>query len=147
MSEILCEWLNEEVKLSRSVVPGSLSEEFSTGYLLGELLHKYGLQDDFNKFSQSRAANAKLNNFSLLEPTLHLLGVQFNENVAHSIMIGKHGAATKLLYELYIALEKKKNKAHWSSYGSNETCSTCKAQDYWKCFISRAFEIFNITSG
>ncbi|XP_042731295.1 LOW QUALITY PROTEIN: sperm flagellar protein 2 [Lagopus leucura] len=108
MSEILCEWLNEEVKLSRSVVPRSISEEFSTGYLLGELLHKYGLQDDFNQFSQSRAANAKLNNFSLLEPTLHRLGVQFNENVAHDIMIGKHGAATKLLYELYIALEKKR---------------------------------------
>ncbi|KAM6187056.1 sperm flagellar protein 2 [Sarcoramphus papa] len=108
MSEILCEWLNEEVKLSRSVVPGSFSEEFSTGYLLGELLHKYGLQDDFNQFSQSRVANAKLNNFSRLEPTLHLLGVQFNENVAQDIMTGQHGAATKLLYELYIALEKKR---------------------------------------
>ncbi|KAM6328923.1 sperm flagellar protein 2 [Alca torda] len=108
MSEILCEWLNEEVKLSRSVVPGSFSEEFSTGYLLGELLHKYGLQDDFNQFSQSRVANAKLNNFFRLEPTLHLLGVQFNENVAQDIMTGQHGAATKLLYELYIALEKKR---------------------------------------
>ncbi|KAM9261905.1 sperm flagellar protein 2 [Morus bassanus] len=108
MSEILCEWLNEEVKLSRSVVPGSLSEAFSTGYLLGELLHKYGLQDDFNQFSQSRVANAKLNNFLRLEPTLHLLGVQFNENVAQDIMTGQHGAATKLLYELYIALEKKR---------------------------------------
>ncbi|NXF46718.1 SPEF2 protein, partial [Oceanites oceanicus] len=115
MSEILCEWLNEEVKLSRSVVPGSFSEEFSTGYLLGELLHKYGLQDDFNQFSQSRlvhmdnmVSNAKLNNFSRLEPTLHLLGVQFNENVAQDIMTGQHGATTKLLYELYIALEKKR---------------------------------------
>ncbi|NXN28768.1 SPEF2 protein, partial [Nycticryphes semicollaris] len=111
MSEILCEWLNEEVKLSRSVDPGSLSEEFSTGYLLGELLNKYGLQDDFNQFSQSRlvlVANAKLNNFFRLEPTLHLLGVQFNENVAQDIMTGQHGAATKLLYELYIALEKKR---------------------------------------
>ncbi|XP_051498713.1 LOW QUALITY PROTEIN: sperm flagellar protein 2 [Apus apus] len=108
MAEILCEWLNEEVKLSRSVVPGSFSEEFSTGYLLGELLHKYGLQDDFNQFSQSRIASAKLNNFSRLEPTLHLLGVQFDKNVAQDIMTGQHGTATKLLYELYIALEKMK---------------------------------------
>ncbi|POI29972.1 hypothetical protein CIB84_006278, partial [Bambusicola thoracicus] len=54
------------------------------------------------------AANAKLNNFCLLEPTLQLLGVQFNENVAHDIMIGKRGAATKILYELYVALEKKR---------------------------------------
>ncbi|XP_009893017.1 PREDICTED: sperm flagellar protein 2, partial [Charadrius vociferus] len=91
-----------------NLVPGSFSEEFSTGYLLGELLHKYGLQDDFYHFSQSRVANAKLNNFSRLEPTLHLLGVQFNENVAQDIMTGQHGAATKLLYELYIALEKKR---------------------------------------
>ncbi|XP_056181719.1 sperm flagellar protein 2 [Falco biarmicus] len=108
MSVILCEWLNEEVKLSRSVVPGSLSEEFSNGYLLGELLHKYGLQDDFNQFSQSRVTHAKLNNFSRLEPVLRLLGIQFNENVAQDIMTGRHGAATKLLYELYIALEKKR---------------------------------------
>ncbi|NXU81620.1 SPEF2 protein, partial [Oreotrochilus melanogaster] len=108
MSEILCEWLNEEVKLSRSVVPGSFAEEFSSGYLLGELLHKYGLQDDFNEFSQSRIANAKLNNFSRLEPTLHLLGVKFDKNVAQKIMTGQHGSATKLLYQLYLALEKKK---------------------------------------
>ncbi|NXP09274.1 SPEF2 protein, partial [Thinocorus orbignyianus] len=91
-----------------NLVPGSFSEEFSTGYLLGELLYKYGLQDDFNQFSRSRVANAKLNNFFRLEPTLHLLGVQFNENVAQDIMTGQHGAATKLLYELYIALEKKR---------------------------------------
>ncbi|XP_010131446.1 PREDICTED: sperm flagellar protein 2, partial [Buceros rhinoceros silvestris] len=53
-------------------------------------------------------ANAKLNNFSRLEPTLNLLGVQFNETVARDIMTGQHGAATKLLYELFIALEKKR---------------------------------------
>uniref|UniRef100_A0A8C3MQK1 Sperm flagellar protein 2 n=1 Tax=Geospiza parvula TaxID=87175 RepID=A0A8C3MQK1_GEOPR len=91
-----------------NLVPGSFPEEFSTGYLLGELLHKYGLQDDFKQFSQNRGADAKINNFSRLEPTLHLLGLQFNENVAQDIMTRQHGAATKLLYELYIALEKKK---------------------------------------
>ncbi|XP_068033043.1 sperm flagellar protein 2 [Anomalospiza imberbis] len=108
MSQILCEWLNRDVKLSRRIVPGSFPEEFSTGYLLGELLHKYGLQDDFKQFSQNRGADAKINNFSRLEPTLHLLGVQFNENMAQDIMTRQHGAATKLLYELYIILEKKR---------------------------------------
>ncbi|NWY18209.1 SPEF2 protein, partial [Aphelocoma coerulescens] len=115
MSEILCEWLNRDVKLSRRIVPGSFPEAFSTGYLLGELLHKYGLQDDFKQFSKSRlvhmdyrVADAKINNFSRLEPTLHLLGVHFNANMAQDIMTGQHGAATNLLYELYIALEKKR---------------------------------------
>ncbi|NXD05421.1 SPEF2 protein, partial [Certhia familiaris] len=94
-----------------NLVPGSFPEEFSTGYLLGELLHKYGLQDDFKQFSQNRlvhiGADAKIKNFSRLEPTLQLLGVQFNENMAQDIMTRQHGAATNLLYELYIALEKK----------------------------------------
>uniref|UniRef100_A0A8D2PSR3 Sperm flagellar 2 n=1 Tax=Zosterops lateralis melanops TaxID=1220523 RepID=A0A8D2PSR3_ZOSLA len=94
--------------LGTRTVPGSFPEEFSTGYLLGELLHKYGLQDDFEQFSQNRGTDAKINNFSRLEPTLHLLGVQFNENMAQDIMTRQHGAATNLLYELYIALEKKR---------------------------------------
>ncbi|XP_062368778.1 sperm flagellar protein 2 [Cinclus cinclus] len=108
MSRILLDWLNRDVKLSRCIVPGSFPEEFSTGYLLGELLHKYGLQDDFKQFSKNRNADAKIKNFSRLEPTLHLLGVQFNESMAQDIMTKQHGAATNLLYELYIALEKKR---------------------------------------
>ncbi|XP_053858390.1 sperm flagellar protein 2 isoform X2 [Vidua macroura] len=127
MSQILCEWLNRDVKLSRRIVPGSFPEEFSTGYLLGELLHKYGLQDDFKQFSQKRGADAKINNFSRLEPTLHLLGVQFNENMAQDIMTRQHGAAIKLLYELYIALEKKrKTKFTGVAVGAMRPASTAK---------------------
>lgn len=55
-----------------------------------------------------RVSGAKLNNFSRLEPTLHLLGVQFDQNVAKNIIMEKPGAATKLLYQLYTALQKKK---------------------------------------
>uniref|UniRef100_A0A8C3E2G8 Sperm flagellar 2 n=1 Tax=Corvus moneduloides TaxID=1196302 RepID=A0A8C3E2G8_CORMO len=111
LEEKLCEeWLRLRGDLIKTpnLVPGSFPEAFSTGYLLGELLHKYGLQDDFKQFSKSRVADAKINNFSRLEPTLHLLGVQFNANMAQDIMTGQHGAATNLLYELYIALEKKR---------------------------------------
>uniref|UniRef100_A0A670J129 Sperm flagellar 2 n=1 Tax=Podarcis muralis TaxID=64176 RepID=A0A670J129_PODMU len=86
----------------------SFASEFSSGYLIGELLNKFELQDDFAQFSQSRLASAKLNNFSRMEPTLQLLGVQFDQNVARNIMTEQHGAATKLIYQLYVALEKKK---------------------------------------
>ncbi|XP_053454848.1 sperm flagellar protein 2 [Nycticebus coucang] len=108
MSEILCQWLNQELKLSRIVSPKSFAKAFSNGYLIGEVLHKFELQDDFSEFLESRVSGAKLNNFSRLEPTLHLLGVQFDQNVAHNIITEKPGAATKLLYQLYIALQKKK---------------------------------------
>ncbi|KAM3848093.1 sperm flagellar protein 2 [Vipera latastei] len=108
MTGILCDWLNREVKLSRTVDAESFAREFSSGYLIGELLNKYELQEDFDQFSQSRLANAKLNNFSRMEPTLQLLGVQFDQNVARNIMTEQHGAAIKLVYQLYVALEKKK---------------------------------------
>uniref|UniRef100_A0A4X2LC40 Calponin-homology (CH) domain-containing protein n=1 Tax=Vombatus ursinus TaxID=29139 RepID=A0A4X2LC40_VOMUR len=108
MSDIVCKWLNQEVKLSRTVSPKALEKDFSNGFLLGELLHKHELQDDFPQFSEGRVSNAKLNNFSRLEPTFQLLGVQFDQNVAQNIMTEKHGSVTKLLYQLYIALQKKK---------------------------------------
>ncbi|XP_008573011.1 PREDICTED: sperm flagellar protein 2 [Galeopterus variegatus] len=108
MSEILCQWLNQDLKVSRTVSPKSFAKAFSSGYLIGEVLHKFELQDDFSEFSESRISSARLNNFSRLEPTLHFLGVHFDQNVAHGIITEKPGAATKLLYQLYIVLQKKK---------------------------------------
>ncbi|XP_053304104.1 sperm flagellar protein 2 [Spea bombifrons] len=108
MSEIICQWLNEELGLSKRVDPKCFAKEFATGYLIGEVLHKYQLQNDFDQFSQNRAAISKLNNFTRIEPTLQLLGVPFDQNVAQSIMSEHHGAATRLLYQMYIALQKKK---------------------------------------
>ncbi|XP_032967176.1 sperm flagellar protein 2 isoform X3 [Rhinolophus ferrumequinum] len=108
MSEILCQWLNQELKVSQTVSPKSFAKAFSSGYLIGEVLHKFELQDDFSEFSKKRVSSAQLNNFSRLEPTLHLLGVQFDQNVANDIITEKPGAATKLLYQLYTALQKKK---------------------------------------
>uniref|UniRef100_A0A8D2J7S0 Sperm flagellar 2 n=1 Tax=Varanus komodoensis TaxID=61221 RepID=A0A8D2J7S0_VARKO len=101
-----CRTLPREARLSPSLF--SFCQEFSSGYLIGELLNKYELQDDFDQFSQSRLSNAKLNNFSRMEPTLQLLGVQFDQNIARNIMTEQRGAATKLIYQLYVALEKKK---------------------------------------
>ncbi|XP_073537693.1 sperm flagellar protein 2 isoform X2 [Phyllobates terribilis] len=108
MTEIICQWLNEELGLSRRVDPKTFAREFCSGYLIGEVLHKYELQNDFEKFSQNRTANSKLNNFTRVEPTLQLLSIPFDQNVAQNIMSEQHGAATRLLYQLYIALQKKK---------------------------------------
>ena len=54
-----------------------------------------------------RSANSKLNNFTRLEPTLHLLEVPFDTNIARDIMTEKYGVATRLMYQLFIALNKK----------------------------------------
>ncbi|MED6274840.1 hypothetical protein CHARACLAT_020478 [Characodon lateralis] len=50
MSAILCRWLNHELRLSESVDPRNFARDFSNGYLFGEILHKYQMQEDFNMF-------------------------------------------------------------------------------------------------
>jgi len=34
--------------------PSAFGSDFSSGFLLGELLFKFGLQNDFDEFSQNR---------------------------------------------------------------------------------------------
>ncbi|XP_078353910.1 sperm flagellar protein 2-like [Oculina patagonica] len=107
MTEILCRWLNEDVKLSRIIDPTNIAKEFATGYLLGELLNKHGLQEDFSFFSQNTTSDSKLHNFTRLEPTLKLLEVPYDTNVARAVMNENHSAITRLMYQLFIALGKK----------------------------------------
>ena len=51
---------------------------------------------------------SKLNNFTRLEPTLYLLGISLDINMAQALMQEKQGVAAHLLYQLYISLEKQK---------------------------------------
>ncbi|KAK2910926.1 hypothetical protein Q8A67_003059 [Cirrhinus molitorella] len=108
MSDIICQWLNIELRLSKVIEPYSFTRDFANGYLIGEILHRYELQNDFHLFSKQSTANAKLNNFTRIEPTLQLLGVPFDLAMAKAVMQGRQGAATHLLYQLYILLQKKK---------------------------------------
>ncbi|XP_072113592.1 sperm flagellar protein 2 isoform X3 [Mobula birostris] len=87
--------------------PRTFAKEFSTGYLIGEILNKHQLQEDFDQFSQGRNAVSQLNNFQRLLPTLQLLGVMFSDNVVKALIEEQHGVATRLLYQIYIALRRK----------------------------------------
>ena len=58
-------------------------------------------------FDHFRTAESKLNNFTRLEPILHLLEVPFDTNVARDIMTEKQSVATRLMYQVFIALNKK----------------------------------------
>ncbi|CAB4023642.1 Hypothetical predicted protein, partial [Paramuricea clavata] len=55
-------------------------------------------------------ADSKLNNFTRIESVVKLLEIPYDTNVAKSIMNENHGAATKLLYQLFIALGRKAKK-------------------------------------
>jgi hypothetical protein len=106
MSQILSEWLNEEIKLSHKINPTELDQVFRSGYLFGELLNRFNVQKDFEKFLPSRSTDACVSNFTRLEPTLHTLGIPFNAQICRDLMAGKPGAAAKMLYQLRITLPK-----------------------------------------
>lgn len=103
MARIILQWLNEEVGLSKEIT--SLSDDFSNGYLLGELLYKYNQQQSFNKFINRNTPEAKIINFCLLEQTMRDIGVYFNSQLAYDIMNCKPGTMKTLLYEIRTILE------------------------------------------
>nr|XP_039269921.1 sperm flagellar protein 2-like [Styela clava] len=107
MTEILCNWLNNDVKLSKKIDKSNIARDFSTGYLFGEIFNHFLLQDDFGSFSAGQSSNAKLNNFIQLEPTFNLLEIPFDANIAYDVMTQKYGVATRLLYQMFISLQRK----------------------------------------
>lgn len=103
MAKLLLNWLNNDVKLSNVIY--SLEEDFKDGYFLGELLHKYNQQLDFDKFVARNHPDSKIKNFCLVEPTMRNVGVNFGSKIAADIMAGREGAIKTLLYELKTALD------------------------------------------
>ena len=45
-----------------------------------------------------------------LQPTINLLDISFNTNLAREIMQEKHSSITQLLYQMYIALTNKEKR-------------------------------------
>ena len=104
MAQLLLDWLNNDLVLSRRVV--SFADDFKDGYLFGEILFKYNQQVNFSDFSAHGNPSAKLNNFCLLEPTMRKIGVTFNARMVTAIMHGKDNITKNLLYEMKTQLER-----------------------------------------
>eukprot|EP00435_Cladocopium_sp_Y103_P053915 s3485_g17.t1 len=92
MSELLQNWLNNEVGLSTNV--SNFEKDFSSGYLFGEILHKFW-QADFEQFQNKNSHQAKIANFKTLEPILKALGIKFNATLINAVMNGERGAALR----------------------------------------------------
>eukprot|EP00948_MAST-09A_sp_MAST-9A-sp1_P003852 g3852.t1 len=106
MAHLFAVWLNEEVGLSKEVQanPHAMAEDFSNGYLLGELLHKYNQlhSEEFAKISNESTANQKIKNFCVLEPVFRRLTIPFNTDTAWKLLSGQPGAIMDLLYQIKI---------------------------------------------
>lgn len=104
MAKLLETWLNSEVELSRKVT--NFEEDFSNGYLFGELLYKFNQQPDFDMFVDRDNRNNRLNNFTRLVPPLKALGVKPDHTLIQRILDKEQGAAIQLLYQIKMTLER-----------------------------------------
>jgi hypothetical protein len=94
--------MNEELQLSSEIY--NFDTDFSNGYLVGEILHRFNQQKNFHKFINKSTADAKINNWCLLSPTINALAVKFDSKCAYSIMCQQKGFASKLLYQIKVRL-------------------------------------------
>ncbi|XP_055008697.1 sperm flagellar protein 2-like [Boleophthalmus pectinirostris] len=151
MSYILCRWLNTKLRLSRVVEPKTFARDFSNGYLIGEILHKYNLQTDFDTFSKDDNKSSKANNFSRLRTTLQMIEISLDETTVQELMEGNQGAASHLIYMLYVALEQK-NKIIGGSLESlmpkASSAYRCKKeQDLYSERLHRGFDSADTNPG
>ena len=78
--------------------------------MFGELLNKYNQCPNFGKFVANSSSNAKINNFSLLEPIFRSLRIRFDSKIAFDIITKQPNAALRFLRGLKMTLEKLENR-------------------------------------
>ena len=98
MTDILYKWLNNEVKLSKQIT--NFNEDFSNGYLFGELLYKYKLLPQFNQFKDSTEKSAITKNYLLLQYKFDELKINFKENDKRDIINKKKYKAEIMLFRI-----------------------------------------------
>jgi hypothetical protein len=106
MSSLLLKWINEELQISVPVT--SLEKDFANGFLFGEILFRFNqIQPrDLDRLVRASTSDAKIQNFCMIEPVIRNLNVKFDSQLAHGIMQQKKGVASKLLYQIKMALDK-----------------------------------------
>eukprot|EP00798_Chlamydomonas_sp_ICE-L_P004623 gene4623-33937_t len=93
MTDKLKKWLVEDVGLEVS----NIEKDFANGYAFGDLLSRFGLLSDFDKFLPSRVPDTMVNNYTLLQSSLRGVGVTMDFETVSSLMMAKPGVALHLL--------------------------------------------------
>eukprot|EP00931_Biecheleriopsis_adriatica_P003924 TRINITY_DN105671_c0_g1_i1.p1 TRINITY_DN105671_c0_g1~~TRINITY_DN105671_c0_g1_i1.p1 ORF type:complete len:1772 (-),score=500.32 TRINITY_DN105671_c0_g1_i1:76-5391(-) len=123
MSQLVLEWINDEVRLSRKVV--TFEKDFANGYLFGELLHKHGLLNNFeDDFVDESSLNSKRSNFDFVKAAFRggdatALGIKLTDAQVHEIMDEDRGSSLRLLYQLRRGLSGKA-RPQIEGHGSRE---------------------------
>ena len=98
MTDILLNWINNEVKLSKNIQ--NIAEDFSNGYFYGNLLYKYKLLPQFNQFKNSNEKSSITKNYTLLQYKFEELKINFTEKDKTDIINKKKYKAEMVLFKI-----------------------------------------------
>jgi hypothetical protein len=105
MANIIENWLNKEVRLGKNI--SNLEEEFSNGYLFGELLHKFKLITNFFEYKNSNDEETQLRNLRNVETAFKNMNIKLDKTRIFDIKSKKKGVAERFLYQIKMFLSKK----------------------------------------
>ena len=111
MSEIILDFLNKEVKLTKKVK--NIEKEFRNGYLFAELLQKTGflIPNDISLFNRAATSTEEIKkNYSLLKDSLQYLGVYLDDLTINDLSYKNKSAISNLLYKIKTQMDRRKVK-------------------------------------
>lgn len=94
----LKEWLNINLRLSKEVK--NISEDFSNGYLFGEILHRHKLIPNFDAYKNSNLKKDISKNYQYLSKAFDDLHIKFNDSRRNDIINQKPGISCQYLFKL-----------------------------------------------
>ena len=98
MTDILLNWINNEVKLSKNIQ--NISEDFANGYFFGELLYKYKLLPQFNQLRNNNEKSSITKNYTLLQYKFDELNINFTDKDKKDIINKKKYKAEMFLFKI-----------------------------------------------
>ena len=94
----LKEWLNINLRLSKEVK--NIDEDFSNGYLFGEILHRHKLIPNFDAYKNSNLKKDISKNYQYLSKAFDDLHIKFNDSRRNDIINKKPGISCQYLFKL-----------------------------------------------
>lgn len=106
MSELLAQWVNQEVHVSLPV--NNFEEDFKNGYLLGEILYRLQFMSyqDFGSLKDSVVPRHLVTNYEKVSVALKSLGIKIGPGLTQDLMDAKPGVAVRLVYAVRMAYAK-----------------------------------------
>lgn len=106
MTDLLVNWLNNDIKLSRKI--SNIDKDFSNGYLYAELLFKFKQIPNIKNFNDSNNINTIDKNFLFLEHNFKNLNIQLNQENLKKLKNGEKNQNKKILYLIKMYFSNKK---------------------------------------